>query len=331
MRAVYYLEKGEARDVLRIGEIETPEPSPGEVRVKLAVSGINPSDVRARSGIYPRPVDYSMIIPHNDGAGIIDKVGPGVPESLICQRVWTFNAQFMRPFGTAAEYVVIPANLAAPLPDNTDFASGACLGVPALTAYYGVTLFGPVNGMTVLVTGGAGAVGHYAVQIAKEMGATVVATVSSEEKASHARSGGADHIINYRTENVANRIKELTGGKGVDRIVEVNISANGPVYADILARRAKVAVYGSGEVNMTLPARPFIGLIMPTIEFYNVYQLNAESTQPAIEYIVRMMRTGRLLHTVSRRYKLDEIVSAHEAVESGEVIGNVVVDIACLE
>ena len=210
MRAATYHQQGPAQSVLKVGTVETPEPSDGEVRVRLATSGVNPSDVKSRSGVFRRPMAFPTIIPHSDGAGIIDKVGPGVSEYRVGERVWTFNAQFQRPFGTAAEYVTLPSKQAVPLPAETDFAAGACLGIPALTAHRGVTLFGPVNGLNVLVQGGAGAVGHYAVQIAKSKGATVIATVSSDTKANHARTAGADHVINYRTENVAERVKALT-------------------------------------------------------------------------------------------------------------------------
>ena len=324
MRAAYYKEKGAAADVLTVGEVETPEPGPGEVRVRIAVSGVNPSDVRTRSGAYARPVTFPLIIPHNDGAGEIDSVGDGVSESRVGERVWLFKTQFLRPFGTAADYAVLPADCAVPLPDGIDFAAGACLGVPALTAHRGVTLFGSVSGLTVLVQGGAGAVGHYAVQLAKARGATVIATVSADEKAAHATAGGADHIIDYRRENVGERIKALTDGQGVDRVIEVDFTANAPTYADILARRAKVAVYGSGAAAVDMPVRSFIGM-EPTFQFFNVYQLDPEPLAAGVADVTAMLEAGTLIHTIARRYALDDIVAAHEAVESGAVLGNVVV------
>lgn len=326
MRAAYYKEKGAARDVLALGEVETPEPGPGEVRVRIAVSGVNPSDVRTRSGAYARPATFPLIVPHNDGAGVIESVGPGIPETRVGERVWLFKTQFLRPFGTAAEYAVLPAECTVPLPDGTDVAAGACLGVPALTAHRGVTLFGPVDGLTVLVQGGAGAVGHYAVQIAKAKGATVIATVSSDEKAAHARAGGADHVIDYRTEDIGERIKTLTDGRGADRVVEVDFTANGPTYADILARRAQVAVYGSGAAAVDMPVRSFIGM-EPTFQFFNVYQLDPDPLAAGIADVTQMLETGSLIHTVARRFTLDDVVAAHEAVESGAVLGNVVVEI----
>ena len=327
MRAAFYREQGPARSVLTVGTVETPEPGQGEVRVRLATSGVNPSDVKSRGGVFRRPMAFPTIIPHSDGAGVIDKVGTGVSERRVGERVWTFNAQFQRPFGTAAEYVTLPSGQAVTLPTWIDFAAGACLGIPALTAHRGVTLFGPVAGRTVLVQGGAGAVGHYAVQIAKAKGATVIATVSGDAKANHARAAGADHIINYRSESVSERIKALIGGKGVDLIVEVDIGANAPSYAGILARRGKVAVYGSGAPTAAIPAAPFINL-EPTIQFYIVYQLDPEPLKAGIADLTAMLEARTLQHTVARRFPLDEIAAAHEAVESGAVMGNVVVDIA---
>ena len=327
MRAAFYREQGPARSVLTVGTVETPEPGQGEVRVRLATSGVNPSDVKSRGGVFRRPMAFPTIIPHSDGAGVIDKVGTGVSERRVGERVWTFNAQFQRPFGTAAEYVTLPSGQAVTLPIWIDFAAGACLGIPALTAHRGVTLFGPVAGRNVLIQGGAGAVGHYAVQIAKAKGATVIATVSGELKANHARAAGADHVINYRTENVPERVKSLTGGKGVDVIVEVDIGANAPSYAAILARRGKVAVYGSGAPTAAIPAAPFINL-EPTIQFYIVYQLDPEPLRAGIAEITALLEARTLKHAVAARFSLDEIATAHEAVESGTVMGNAVVDIA---
>ena len=329
MRAALYRRQGPAREVLELVEMATPEPAPGEVRVRLATSGVNPSDVKSRGGVFRRPMPFPTIVPHSDGAGVIDKVGAGVADSRVGERVWTYNAQFMRPFGTAAEYVTLPAAQAVRLPDRAGFDVGACLGIPALTAHRGVTLFGPVAGLTVLVQGGAGAVGHYAVQIAKAKGATVIATVSSEAKARHAREGGADHTVNYRSENVAERVREITRGAGIDRIVEVDFSANSNTYAGILGRRAKIAVYGSGNAPATMSVGGFVN-IEPTIQFYIVYQLDPEPLRAGIAELTAMIEQGALKHSVARRLPLAEIAAAHEAVEGGAVMGNVVVDIAAL-
>ncbi|OYW84276.1 MAG: hypothetical protein B7Z20_11135, partial [Sphingobium sp. 32-64-5] len=181
MRAVWYEAIGSAADVLRFGEMETPQPGPGEVRVRLHASGVNPSDVKTRIGARA-PIAFPRVIPHSDGAGEIDAVGEGVSAARIGQRVWVWNAAWRRPFGTCAEYICLPEAQAVALPQGTSFEAGACLGIPASTACHAVFADGDVSGQTVLVTGGAGAVGHYAIQLARWGGARVIATVSGPEK-----------------------------------------------------------------------------------------------------------------------------------------------------
>ncbi len=209
MRAAWYEKNGPAAEVLHLGEIETPKPGPGEVRVKLKTSGVNPSDVKTRAGT-ARKIAFPRVIPQSDGAGEIDMVGEGVAPSRVGERVWTWNAQWKRPFGTAAEYIVLPANQAVRLPDAISFEAGACFGIPALTAWHAIDLAGTGSGSTLLIAGGAGAVAHYAIQFAKARGATVITTVSSAAKAKLARDAGADHTIDYKTENVGERVMALT-------------------------------------------------------------------------------------------------------------------------
>src|SRR5512145_1680418 len=254
MLAAFYGRTGPAREVLSVGEIETPEAGPGEVRVKLAFSGVNPSDVKTRGGVRSRDLPFPRIVPHSDGAGVIDEVGAGVPPARVGERVWVWSAAWGRPSGTAAEYVVLPAAQAVPLPANTGFDAGACLGIPALTAYHAVHCNGGVAGKTVLVAGGAGGVGHYAVQFAKLGGARqVIATVSTEAKAALARAAGADVTLDYRSEDVGQRCLELTGGAGVDRVVELDLAAN--LKADLVAVRngGEITVYGSGLPEVPVP------------------------------------------------------------------------------
>src|SRR6266850_85252 len=197
MRAAYYEKNGPARDVLRVAEVETPQPGPGEVRVKLATSGVNPSDVKSREG-RTRKIAYPRVIPHSDGAGEIDMVGEGVAPSRLGERVWTWNGQWKRPFGTAAEYIALPSIQAVRLPAAISFEAGACLGIPALTAWHAIDIAGTTKGTTLLIAGGAGAVAHYAIQFAKARGATVLTTISSPEKAKIARDAGADHTIDRK-------------------------------------------------------------------------------------------------------------------------------------
>jgi NADPH:quinone reductase len=324
MRAATYSRTGSARDVLTVTDVPTPEPGPGDVRVKIATSGPNPSDVKKR-GAAPagKPAEFPIVIPHSDGAGVIDAVGSGVPQARIGERVWTLNAQFKRPFGTAAEYCALPSAFAPVLPDNIDFAVGACLGIPALTAYHAINLDGRLDGQTLLVQGGTGAVGFYAIQFAKLAGATVITTVSSEEKAKRARTSGADHVINYKTEDRAARIAEITGGKGVDRVIEVDLKANAMTYPAILADHGKAVVYGSGSGPIEIPS--FIPT-STTLQFIIVYTLTDAQRAKYIPELTALLAAGTLKHAIGQRFPLDKIVEAHEAVEAG-AFGNVIVDV----
>ena len=326
MRAAWYSVTGPARNVFTIGEMPAPEPGPGDVRVRLQTSGVNPSDAKSRSGATGRNNGYPRVIPHSDGAGVIDMLGDGVPGDRLGRRVWVHNAQYQRPFGTAAEYVVLPEQLAVNLPSQTDFAAGACLGIPVLTAHHAVAGDAPVAGRTVLVCGGAGAVGHYAVQIAKLKGATVVATVSTDEKARHARDAGADHTINYRTEDVVLRLMDITGGRGADRIIDIDTTVNARVLPHLIAPFGTIASYGAKAPAATLPVRDLRNKNV-TMRFILIYAVGHDQIAAAIADVTSLLSAGRLKHTVARRFPLGEIATAHEAVENGSLIGNVVLDI----
>src|SRR6202163_5096710 len=238
MHAAFYEQNGPAREVLKLGDLDTPRPGPGEVRVKLATSGVNPSDVKARLGS-TRKIAYPCVIPHSDGAGEIDMVGDGVAAARLGERVWVWNAQWARAFGTCAEYVTLASQQAVRLPANTGLEAGACLGIPAMTAYHAVSVSGAAPGVTLLIAGGAGAVGHYAVQFAKAAGAAVIATISSPEKAHMARAAGADHTIDHKRENVGERVMAITGKKGVDAIIELDIAANAKLIPQVLRPHGK--------------------------------------------------------------------------------------------
>jgi NADPH:quinone reductase len=323
MRAAYYETNGAADKVLTVGEVETPRPAAGEVQVRLATSGVNPSDVKTRAGTV-RKIAFPRVIPHSDGAGTIEAVGEGVSPARVGERVWIWNGAWKRPFGTAAEYIALPARQAAPLPAGVSFEAGACLGIPALTAYHAVTLDGAVSGQTILVHAGAGAVGHYAVQIAKAKGAHVIATVSSPEKAAHAQSAGAGHTINYRTEDVGARVKELTGGAGVDRIIDMDITANARLIPAVLKPRGTVVIYGIGGPEATIPAQ-YCLTSQIQLKFFLVYDLDDLARDTALRELNAMLAAGTLKHAVAATYRLDQIVAAHQAVESGKVMGNVVI------
>jgi NADPH:quinone reductase len=326
MRAAYYEANGSARDVLRVAEVETPKPGPGEVRVKLLASGVNPSDVKSRAGV-TRKIAFPRVIPHSDGAGEIDAVGDGVPAARVGQRVWVWNGQWRRPFGTAAQSIVLPAEQAVPLPANITMEAGACLGIPAYTAYQAVVLTGIGEGATVLVAAGAGAVGHYAIQFAKKRNATVITTVSSPEKAALAKQAGADHVIDYKREDVGERVMAMTGKRGADAVIEMDLGANAKLLPGVLKPTGVAAIYGSGTPEVTIP---FQSLLQNSIElkFLFVYLMPPDLRARATAEITRMLERGELIHNVAQTFALSNIVAAHEAVESGKVLGNVVVKTA---
>jgi NADPH2:quinone reductase len=240
------------------------------------------------------------------------------------ERVWTWNAQWKRPFGTCAEHVVLPAAMAVALPDHVDFAAGACLGIPAMTAYHAVAVAEAWAGATLLIAGGAGAVGHYAIQFAKARGAVVITTVSSPEKAKLAQDAGADHVIDYRRENVGERVMELTDKGGVDAVVELDLAANAKLLPGVLRPRGAVVVYGTGSVEAQVPAQ-WLLVSQIAIKFIFVYELTQAEREAAVGTINRMLGERKLINNVATSYPLDQIVAAHEAVESGKVLGNVVV------
>ncbi|MGV7240525.1 NADPH:quinone reductase [Caballeronia sp. M23-90] len=322
MKAAWYERNGAAREVLTVGELDNPVPQEGEVCVQVKASGVNPSDVKGRSS---RPPMAARITPHSDGAGVITSVGRGVPESRIGERVWLWNGQWKRAGGTAAEYIALPAEQAVDLPDNTSFDEGACLGIPALTALRALTIDGTVLGKTVLVTGGAGAVGAYAIQFARLLGAArVVTTVSSDAKAQIAKGLGADDVINYRNEDVVARVKALTNGRGVDRIVEVDAAANAALYPAALARDGMGAIYGAGKPQVQFDFLPMIQS-GAAIRFFIVYELSPAARAETVSALNGYLKTGALNHNVAERFSLEHIVEAHEAVESGRLTGNAVV------
>jgi len=327
MQAAFYDRTGPAREVLSLGELPNPEPGPGELRVRLHYSGVNPSDVKSRAGRRNMPMPFARIVPHSDGAGVVDRVGSGVPATRIGERVWVWNAAWGRAMGTAAQYVVLPAAQAVALPAGVPLEAGACFGIPALTALHAVQAQGGVRDQCVLVAGGAGAVGHYAVQFAHLLGARqVIATVSGPEKAALALAAGADAAIDYRREDLAVRVRELTEGRGVDRIVEVDIAANGARYGELLREGGAALVYGSGQPEFSLPFFPLIARNI-SLHFFIVYQLGAAARAAAEQTLARLLAEGRLQHRIAERLPLAQIAAAHELVESGRAVGNVVLEI----
>lgn len=323
MRAAYYEKNGSAKEVLRIGEIDTPEPAAGDVRVRLATSGVNPSDTKARSG-NTRKIAFDRVVPHSDGAGEIESVGDGVDKGRIGERVWVWDAQWQRPTGTCGEYTVVPADRAVHLPDNTGFEAGACLGIPARTAQHAVMMSGVGSGDTVFISGGAGSVGHYAIQFAKARGANVVTTVSGKEKAALAKEAGADHIINYRNEDVGARVSELTGGSGADAMIELDLAANAMLIPKIIRPRGNIIVYGTGTPIAEMPMFACLANAV-AIRFIFVYTISDEERRAAEQEITAMLEAGQLRHNIAKSFSLSDSVAAHEAVEQGNTAGNVIV------
>lgn len=326
MRAVWYEETGPAADVLRLGEMETPQPAPGEVRVRLLASGVNPSDVKSRAGLRG-PIAFPRVIPHSDGAGEIDAVGVGVSPARIGERVWVWNAAYRRPFGTCAEQVCLPEAQAVTLPGGTGFEAGACLGIPASTACHAVFADGDVTGQTVLVTGGAGAVGHYAIQLARWGGARVIATVSGPEKARAAEAAGAHAVVNYREGDVAAAILAANHGRPVDRVVEVEFGGNLPVTEAVIGEGGVIAAYGS--MANAQPKLPFYPLMFRhvTLRMFIVYLLSSSERARMLARLTAALDEGALTHAITATFDLAESAKAHEAVESGRLIGNAVITI----
>ncbi len=323
MKAAWYDDLGPARDVMQIGNWPDPVAGPGEVLVRLRASGVNPSDVKSRGGAFGRARFLGRTIPHSDGAGDIVAVGPGVDAARVGERVWVWNGQYQRPMGTAAELIALPAAMAVKLPNAVSYEAGACLGIPAMTAAQAVRLCQIEPGDHVLVSGGAGAVAHYAIQLAKLRGAHVLTTISGPAKAAHAIAAGADATINYRTENVAERVAALTGGQGLDAIVEMDLGANAALIG-LLRAGGRMAIYGVTGAEVAIPGRASLqGAV--SLNFLYVYEQKPTLRAAIIRELSNLLATGRLIHAVGASFPLDQIAAAHEAVEQGSVIGNVVV------
>jgi NADPH:quinone reductase-like Zn-dependent oxidoreductase len=327
MRAVEYRSRGPADEVLALVDIPRPDPGPGEVRVQVMMSAVNPSDTKSRT---PRPGDSDMpfpaVTPHQDGSGIIDAVGSGVDPVRVGQRVWLYMAQRGRPRGTAADYTVVPSERAVPLPEAASFADGACLGIPAMTAHYCLLADGPVADKTVLVQGAAGAVGFYAVQIAKWAGAKrVIATVSRPEQAEQARIAGADVIVDRTAGDTAAAIG-AAAPEGIDRIVEVAFGANQAIDLAVLARNGVIASYASDAD--TRPTIDFRALMVKdaVLRFVLIYEAPQAARDAAARDINAMIEAGVMRHQIADIAPLSAVVSAHQRMESGKIVGKLLLD-----
>ena len=327
MRAAYFAEFGPASDVLQIGEVDTPTAGPGEVLVRLSTSGINPSDVKKRAGSFPDLLNDGLVIPNSDGAGVIQAVGDGVDPNRVGERAWVYQAQFARRFGTAAEFVAIDAERAPRLPGNASFEVGACLGIPAMTGHRCVYADGDVHGRCVLITGGAGRVGHYAIQWAKLGGARVIATASNADDEATCRQAGADRVVNHRDEKFPNAVLEANNGARVDRIVDVEFGANLPVSLQVLRTGGTIATYSSTQV--TEPVLPFLQMMYQdiTLRFVIVYAMPETAKQAAIDDITTALENDELQHRIAKVLPLEEIAAGNELIEQGTIRGAVLLSI----
>lgn len=327
MRAAYFESFGPAAEVLDVGEQPAPEPAAGEVLVRLRTSAVNPSDVKKRAGSFPDLLDDGYVIPNSDGAGIVEAVGPDVDAARVGERVWIYQAQYARRFGTAAARIAIDARRAVPLPDDVSFGVGACLGIPAMTAHRTVFADGDVDGQLLLVTGGAGRVGHYAIQWASAAGATVIATASNDADSRACVEAGAAAVVDHRAPGFAAAVLAATGGRRIDRIVEVEFGANLPVALEVLRVGGTIATYSSTRVPE--PELPFFRMMYQdlTVRFVIVYAMPEEAKEQAVGAIGSALGEGRLIHRIGARMPLAEIARANELVEEGRLRGAVILDL----
>ena len=321
MRAATYERTGPAHEVFTVGEIPAPSPGPGQVRVRIVYSGINPHDTKRRSGWIGGEAPAGRMVPHFDGSGIVESAGAGVDPARVGERVWVFRAQ-----GTAAEFAVIPAANAVPLPGGVPLVAGACLGVPGLTAHLALSGDGDLTGQTILVQGGAGAVASYAIQLARHRGARVVATVSSAEKAALARRLGAEATVDYRARGAFDALKAAAPG-GFHRIVEVDFGANIALDVEIIRPHGVIASYSSTRVRE--PVLPYYPLQFKavTIRCVQGMLLTEAQRDAGTAELTGLMQSGRLQHPAPHVFPLDRIADAHAALEGGTVIGKVIVQV----
>jgi NADPH:quinone reductase len=320
VRAASYDRYGPAAEVLEVRDVERPAPGPGEVLVRVALSGINPTDWKSRGGSTPRPID-GFQIPHHDGAGVIEAVGEGVDPARAGQRVWLWLAAAGRRWGTAAEWTVVPQDQAVPLPDGVSDELGASLGVPAMTAHWCVFADGPVAGKTVLVAGGAGAVGHFAIELAARAGARVIATASGPEKAELARKAGAAHVVNYRDADAADQIRAAAGQ--TDRVIEVALGANLAIDLAVARPGSMIVTYAAEPADPVLPVRACMTANV-TLRFILLYGVPRPALREAAQDISAALAEGALTELPVHRFGLSDIVAAHQAVEAG-ALGKVLV------
>ncbi len=328
MRAIVFNRFGPASDVLEMTELPMPEPAPGEVLLRLHTSAVNPSDVKKRAGAFPDLLADGFVIPHSDGAGVITAVGPGVAPTRVGERVFVYQAQHGRRYGTAAEYVAVDARRASLLPASVDFAVGACIGIPIMTAHRCITADGPVTDQWVLVTGGAGRVGHYAIQWARHFGARVIATASNPRDAERCQQAGPEHVVDHRQAGWGAALRRWLGQQPLSRVVDVEFGANLPEVLECISTGGTIVTYGSAAVpEPTLPFRRIMFMDL-TVRTVLVYDMPEAAKEMAISDTCALLAQGALQHRIAEVLPLAETALAHELVERGGTDGCVVITIS---
>jgi NADPH:quinone reductase len=324
MKAAWYEKQGPAREVLTMGEMPDPTPGSSEVRIRIAASGVNPGDVKKRQDAFGLGMPYPRVIPHSDGAGRVDQVGEGVSEEWVGRSVWCYGAQSYRPFGTAAEFSVVPVEQVVPLPANVSPDQGACLGIPGITAHRAVHVAGLVEGRTVLVQGAAGSVGLCAVQLARRAGAQVIGTVMSPSEEEIASKAGAHKVV-LNDREMTSRLKALAPD-GIDHIVEVAFGANVESDIDLLKMGGSIATYAT---NIATPPIPFWQLVFKNgrIFFLGSDDFPKEAKIAAARDLNAALDAGWLGFEIAERIPLAEIARAHELVEHPSRRGRIVVTV----
>jgi NADPH2:quinone reductase len=324
MKAAWYEKQGPARDVLTVGEMPDPLPGAGEVRIRMAASGVNPGDIKKRQDSFGYGMAYPRVIPHSDGAGHVDKAGDGVSSDWIGRPVWCYGAQSYRPFGTAAEFTVVPLALTAPLPEGVTMEQGACLGIPGITAHRAVHVAGPVSGRTVLVQGAAGAVGLCAVQLARYAGARVIGTIRSAAEEETARKAGAEEVLRNDAE-FRGRVTTLAP-EGIDHIVEVAFGANIERDVELLKVGGSIATYATDAATPTIP---FWQLVFKNVRifFLGSDDFPPEAKIAAARDINGALEAGWSGFPIGERVPLSDITRAHELAEHPTHPGRIVVTI----
>jgi NADPH2:quinone reductase len=327
MRSILYSRFGPAKEVLELKDVPIPKPAKGEVLVEIKFSGANPSDAKSRAGGRPgvtKP-QFDQIVPNSDGSGVITSVGLGVDKERLGQRVWIWNGQWQRPSGTAAEYISLPSEQAVLMPDNMSFETGACLGIPGLTAAYCTLGEGSLKDKTVFVSGGAGAVGHNCIQLAKWSGAKVIAT-GSEARFDHISKAGADHILDYRDLNLASKVLDLSAG-GVDRSIEVEFGENVNLLHQITKANGSISLFGGAKnMNPVFPFGPYLFKALK-INIALIYILPREDRNLAIKFIHEAHKDGALDLAVGKTFNLDECADAHDATLSPGRVGSILIKV----